>query len=191
MAIAAHQAFSNEWKGLVRWSSIGTTTRSTAQKSRSSLPFLSSDGSRLSVWRMAGPIRPRAAGAVLDARRPDHGSMDYLGQVEIFQIDFAGHRSLLAMKGGANNRIKTFLVPTKRPRMGFRREVQSVVDPDLFARARELSCQWRDMAVWAGEAHAYSPNAVHVRISGLWPQRDTNRGLGGGAEWIRTLSTGF
>jgi hypothetical protein len=63
---------------------------------------------------------------------------DYLGQIEIFQIDFAGHRSLLAMKGGANNRIKTRLVPAKRPRMGFRREVQSVVDPDLFARAREV-----------------------------------------------------
>jgi hypothetical protein len=26
---------------------------------------------------------------------------DYLGQIEIFQIDFAGHRSLLAMKAAA------------------------------------------------------------------------------------------
>jgi len=26
---------------------------------------------------------------------------DYLGQIEIFQVDFAGHRSLLAMKAAA------------------------------------------------------------------------------------------
>jgi protein SCO1/2 len=66
-------------------------------------------------------------------------------------------------------------------------------DPDRVASDMERAAAGKAVTESEGSEHnsTLALNGAHARISRLRRQRDTNRRLGGGGEWIQTVGTAF